>query len=196
VPVSIEQLAVELAATPREIRACAWQLRRHASSLGLRDPEFVTEELADQIRRHLPVHRAAIEHRRRSERQRSERLLTANELAAELQVSPATIRQWKSRNYLQPADQKGRQNLYRFGDVLRVSAEVRRRTKTAPEIEWRLERVWDRVVTTRQAAGLINVSSSAIRMWVKRGHLTPVERRNHRMLFVVRDVVAAARRHT
>jgi predicted site-specific integrase-resolvase len=74
---------------------------------------------------------------------------------------------------------------------------VERRTRTTPDdIDPRAERHLDRGVTTNQAANLVKVSPSTIRMWVKRGRLQPMGRHSRQLLFVVRDVVAAARRHT
>ena len=192
--VSIDQLAAELGVTHREIHSCVWDLRRYSSATR---PEFVTEEMADRIRAHLPVLRERTERQLVAREERLNRELTTSEVASEFGVSPNLIRQWKSRKYLQSVGKSGRSNLYRFADVNRVLHEVERRTGTTPgDIDRRAERHLDRGVTTNQAADLAKVSPSTIRMWVKRGHLQPVGRHSRQLLFVVRDVVAAARRHT
>jgi DNA-binding transcriptional MerR regulator len=193
VPISIDRLAAELGVTQLEIRSCVWDLRRYSSAL---HPEFVTGEMADRIRAHLPVLRERTERRRVAREERLNLELTTSEVASEFGVSPSQIRQWKSRRYLQSVGKSGRSSLYRFADVSRVLDDVERRTRTTPDdIDRRAERHLDRGVTTNQAANLVKVSPSTIRMWVKRGHLQPVGRHSRQLLFVVRDVVAAARRH-
>lgn len=195
--ISIQRLAAELDATSSEIRSCAWDLRRHGSSFR---PKFVTEEFAAAIRVHLPIYRQKIERRRQSVRDRQNRPLTAKDLAAELGLAPTTIRQWKARGYLEPVGKSGRELLYRFGDVANAADLVGRRTKAVPQVGWHvdqlLEKHADRGLTTNEAARLIGVSPSTLRMWVKRGHLKPVGRHGRQLLFVVRDVAAAADRHT
>jgi DNA-binding transcriptional MerR regulator len=152
--------------------------------------------MADRIRAHLPVLRERTERRRVAREERLNLELTTSEVASEFGVSPSQIRQWKSRRYLQSVGKSGRSSLYRFADVSRVLDDVERRARTTPDdIDRRAERHLDRGVTTNQAANLVKVSPSTIRMWVKRGHLQPVGRHSRQLLFVVRDVVAAARRH-
>lgn len=192
-PITIDRLAAELGVTPREIHRCVWDLRRYSTAV---HPEFVTEEMANRIRAHLPILRERTERRRIAREERLNRQLTTSEAASEFGVSPSQIRQWKSRKYLQSVGKSGRSNLYRFADVSRVLHDVERRTRTTPDdIDRRAELHLDRGVTTNQAANLVKVSPSTIRMWVKRGHLRPLGSHSRQLLFVVRDVVAAARRN-
>jgi DNA-binding transcriptional MerR regulator len=194
VPISIDRLAAELGVTQREIRSCVWDLRRYSSAM---HPEFVTGDMADRIRAHWPILRERTERQRVAREERLNQELTTSEVASEFGVSPNQIRQWKSRRYLQSVGKSGRSSLYRFADVSRVLHDVERRTRTTPDdIDPRAERHLDRGVTTNQAANLVKVSPSTIRMWVKRGRLQPMGRHSRQLLFVVRDVVAAARRHT
>ena len=160
VPISIDRLAAELGVTQREIRSCVWDLRRYSSAM---HPEFVTEEMAERIRAHLPVLRERTERRRVAREERLNLELTTSEVASEFGVSPSQIRQWKSRKYLQSVGKSGRSNLYRSADVSRVLHDVERRTRTTPnDIDRRAEGHLDWGVTTHLAANLVKVSPSTI----------------------------------
>lgn len=111
-------------------------------------------------------------------------------------VRPATIRQWVARGYLTPLpDVRGRKHLYATDDVRRTHRDVRSRIKVPTGMPLALRpRDLDALVTGSDAAALVGVSPSTIRMWVKRGHLAPTSGSPRRQLFKVVDVLRAARR--
>lgn len=64
----------------------------------------------------------------------SDVLLTAEEVAAEVGVAPATIYVWVSRGAISPVDKRGRLNLFRLSDAFeaeRTRKRKHRRRKAA-----------------------------------------------------------------
>lgn len=103
-------------------------------------------------------------------------LLGAGRAAREAGVVPATVRQWVARGHLQRADTttSGRA-LYRRGDVTAAARTASERTRRAPAPQRVDPRLMCRPVTAAEAASIVGVSPSTIRMWVHRGHLHPVD---------------------
>lgn len=191
-PIGIDSLSSELGVTRAELMRCIHYLRRYSSAWR---PEFVTDEFADVVRAQLPVLQARWEKQQRAREDRADRQLSTTEAAAELQVTAAQIRQWASRGYLQPVGRSGRSQLYRLGDLDRVKAQARVRTRRPPGGASELPRDLDKLVPTPIAAKIARVSPSTVRGWVQRGHLRPVGRHRRRLVFTIRDVIAAANRH-
>lgn len=50
-------------------------------------------------------------------------LLTVDELAAELGISPGTIYVWRARGFIEPATKRGRFHLYSLADGFRCERE-------------------------------------------------------------------------
>lgn len=101
-------------------------------------------------------------------------LLSAREVARELRVTAAAVRQWASRGYLQASSTQGREKLYRRGDAISAQRTASRKTLQAPAPFPVPPSLLQRPVTTREAARIGGVSESTIRMWVHRGRLTPL----------------------
>ncbi|WP_306306532.1 helix-turn-helix domain-containing protein [Nocardia vinacea] len=130
-------------------------------------------------------------------------LVTAREAWDIIRVKPATIRKWVSRGYLQNVGHRGRAALYDRDDLERVRLRIHHRTNTSP-IWPRLEvpaNYFNRLITTTEAAKLLDVAPSTVRSWVTRGHLVPARhhlvpvrqgRRSH--VFTIGSVLAAGRR--
>lgn len=130
--------------------------------------------------------------------------VTAGEVARQLGVSPATVRQWVARGYLAPEGKRGSANLFNLDTVRAVQSQTAaRRPRTAGDAigsrgyvePWaeQLRNRLDDIVTGPRAAELVGVAPSTVRMWVARGYLTP-HTPGARPLFRVRDVLAVRRR--
>jgi len=122
--------------------------------------------------------------------------VTAEEAALLCGVKPATIRQWASRGYLTPVGQRGRSLLYDSRQLARARDEVRDRNRTGPPLASTARlRSKDLVALVHgdEAARLVGVAPSTIRMWVLRRRLRPLDQPG-RPLFRVEDVLRAARR--
>ena len=122
--------------------------------------------------------------------------VTAEEAARLCGVKPATVRQWASRGYLTAVGKRGRSHLYDSRQLARDQDDVRDRTRTGPPLAStaRLRsKDLDAVVHGDEAARLVGVAPSTIRMWVLRRRLRPVDQPG-RPLFRVEDVMRAARR--
>lgn len=57
----------------------------------------------------------------------NEELYTAEEVAAQVGVKPATIYTWTARGFLRPVGKRGRYNLYRLADVFICEATRKRK---------------------------------------------------------------------
>lgn len=122
--------------------------------------------------------------------------VTAEEAARLCGVKPATVRQWASRGYLTAVGKRGRSHLYDSRELSRAQDDVRDRTRTSPPLTAtaRLRsKDLDAVVHGDEAARLVGVAPSTIRMWVLRRWLRPIDQPG-RPLFRVKDVIRAARR--
>ena len=108
-------------------------------------------------------------------------LLTAVEAARYLDVQPATIRKWVTRGYLQRSGTRGTAALYVRREVERAGLQTLLRTHRVQE-PWSAPR-YQRPITALEASRLVGVSPSTIRMWVKRGHLSPTGRDGNKHLF-------------
>ncbi|WP_372461029.1 translation initiation factor IF-2 N-terminal domain-containing protein [Rhodococcus yananensis] len=124
-------------------------------------------------------------------------LLTVAEAAEALRIRPATIRKWASRGYLQRIGSRGRAALYDRDELWQVKHLTRSRTNRPPlsgPVLYLPKKYHNRLITTAEAARLLDVAPSTIRSWVTRGHLTPAGRhRGH--LFAVGDVLDTAQKH-
>jgi DNA-binding transcriptional MerR regulator len=121
--------------------------------------------------------------------------VTTTEAARLCGVRAATIRQWASRGYLRAVGRRGRSQLYDPLDLRRVQAEAQARTRRPPAPRSNVRsKDLDSLVTGSEAARIVGVSPSAIRMWVARGHLRPTSRVGRQSLFKVVDVLRATRR--
>ncbi|WP_454199352.1 helix-turn-helix domain-containing protein [Nocardia sp. Marseille-Q1738] len=123
-------------------------------------------------------------------------LVTARQAWAIIGVRPATLRKWVSRGYLQNVGHRGRAALYDRDDLERVRLRTQRRTNASPF--WPQLRVpthyFSRLITTAEAAKLLDVAPSTVRSWVTRGHLVPVRRSRRGHLFTTGSVLMAGRR--
>ncbi|MFI6428397.1 translation initiation factor IF-2 N-terminal domain-containing protein [Promicromonospora sp. NPDC050880] len=121
-------------------------------------------------------------------------LLSAREVARELGVTAAAVRQWASRGYLQASSMQGRKKLYRRGDAISAQRTAHRKTLRTPAPFPVPPSLLQRPVTTREAARICGVAESTIRIWVHRGRLAPLPKgsgRGHRFDPMV--VLATAR---
>ena len=99
-------------------------------------------------------------------------LLTARRAAREVRVVPATLRQWIARGHLERAGTNTAGHvLYRRCDVERAARETSARTRRTPPPARVAPVLMRRPVTALEAARMVGVSPSTIRMWVHRGHL-------------------------
>ena len=121
-------------------------------------------------------------------------LLSAREVARELRVTAAAVRQWASRGYLRADSMQGREKLYRRGDAISAQRTASQKTRRAPAPFSVPRSLIQRPVTTREAALICGVAESTIRMWVHRGRLAPLPKgfgKGHR--FDPMAVLATAR---
>lgn len=123
-------------------------------------------------------------------------LLTARSAAREVSVVPATLRQWIARGHLERAGTNtAGQVLYRRGDVERAARETAARTRRTPPAARVAPVLMRRPVTALEAARMVGVSPSTIRMWVHRGHLRALDM-TRPMRFDPVHVLQVARRRT
>lgn len=132
--------------------------------------------------------------------------LTTAEAAAAYRVAPATIRQWVHRGHLNPLRREGRTVVFAAREVNRAAIATGDRNKQpggplargrfdeAPAGRGLSARLMAQLVTTDVAARAVQVSPSTIRSWRKRGHLRPATDRGRTSLYLLADVVSAARR--
>lgn len=97
-----------------------------------------------------------------------------------------------TRGYLQRSGTRGTAALYMRSDAERAGRQTHLRTPRVQE-PWSAPR-YRRPITALEASGLVGVSKSTIRMWVKRGHLSPIGRDGNKHLFDPLHVLRAARR--
>lgn len=122
--------------------------------------------------------------------------VTTSEAARLCRVRPATIRQWASRGYLTAAAWRGRSPLYDSQQLRRAQRDVAARTLKGPPLGPTVGlrgKDLDALIYGAEAATLVGVAPSTIRMWALRGRLRPVDQPG-RPLFRVSDVLRAARR--
>ncbi|WP_353952521.1 MerR family transcriptional regulator [Knoellia sp. S7-12] len=132
--------------------------------------------------------------------------ITTAEAAQAYGVSPATIRQWVRRGRLQPTRNQGRTLIFSARDVSRAALTTGDRNRQPGGA---LRRDDDRrqpaalgisaalmheLVTADVAARAAGVAASTIRVWKHRGHLSAAEHSGRTPLYLLADVVAAARR--
>lgn len=123
--------------------------------------------------------------------------LTTAEAARLCKVRPATIRQWVARGYLVAVGREGRSAVYATADVRRAQADVLARSTPTPSIDTELplrSADLESLVNDAEAAELVDVAPSTIRMWVHRGHLKPAPDAEGPRKFTVQAVLVAARR--
>jgi len=123
-------------------------------------------------------------------------VILTHEAARACRVSASTIRQWVTRGYLAPTGRQGRELTFAASDVRDSQIARQSRTKSGSAVipRWLRARDMDALITTKEAASLLGVSASTIRMWVKRGIIAPQSRAQRRNLYQVKDVITAARR--
>lgn len=139
------------------------------------------------------------------------REVTTRDVADLLQVTPACVRQWVARGYLNPVRKLGPSHVFRTADVCAARDQIWKRRKatsdTGPipgEDKWshpNIHRPMDQIpykdrdtaITIDEAAALIGVSTSTIRSWIHRGHLVPLPSSTPRSTRLrTGDVVSAA----
>lgn len=120
--------------------------------------------------------------------------MTTQEAAEEFEVSAATIRQWVRRGHLRAAGSQGRAQVYRHSDLERARAATRSSTRRTPPPRPTPHGLALRPISTAEAAAVIGVAPSTIRMWVHRGLLRPLPDRGRGHRFDLTDVLRTARR--
>lgn len=111
-------------------------------------------------------------------------------------VRPATIRAWASRGYLTAVGRAGRTSLYDLQQVEAARDAVAARTPLGPPVRTAVRlrsKDLEALVHGSEAAAIVGVAPSTIRMWVLRGRLRPLAQPG-RPLFQVGDVLRSARR--
>ena len=139
--------------------------------------------------------------------------LTAKDIEYRFDVQLSTIRKWVQRGYLTPVGSVGRAHIYNRSDVERVQQETAGRSKSYkfegvrgaqpavanPSISGISSRrdqsrvLADQMLDSTEAANLVAVATSTIRVWVNRGHLHPAGRVGRKHLYRALDVLGAAR---
>lgn len=132
--------------------------------------------------------------------------LTTAQAAAAYGLAPATIRQWVRRGHLSPLRRQDRALVFAARDVHRAAVETGDRnkqpggplsrggTRRQPAGRGLSGQLMARLVPADVAARAVDVSPSTIRSWQTRGHLHASAHRGRTPLYLLADVVAAARR--
>lgn len=183
-PVPVSVVCTWLGTTRAEISGL---LRDRARSY-LRG-DTLTAWQVDTVGRELASYRDEVEKRRLAEEIRDQSLITTAEAAEAFDVTIATIRKWVSRGYLRPVTQRGRSNVFRYGEVRRAKARRRQREKPKATLLAPVSQT-ARYVTVKWAAEQLEVSRSTLRMWVHRGLLKPAGRKGNRLVFDVNEINA------
>ncbi len=210
VALRVYALARELGVTSRELRDCLWQLGQPVSSAAT-PLAAATEAAARACFQKQPGDAPTRPGAQRPPRpyrgdadwwdhddpwHRCPDQVTTAEAARLSGVRPATIRAWASRGYLAAVGRQGRSPLYDPRQLAEAQDAVAARTRAGPSITppVRLRsKDLDALVYGPEAAAIVGVAPSTIRMWVLRGRLRPVDHPG-RPLFRVSDVLRAARR--
>lgn len=150
-------------------------------------------------------HSSDDDHRSLGSDLRYQRELTTRDVAELLHVTPATVRRWVARGHLMPIRQEGPANVFDGGDVHAAfdNISTRRRATGEPSREgWPTaarkpaERIptkhYDALVSTAEAAQLLEVNASTVRSWIHRGYLKPAAATGP-VLIRLGDAVVAAR---
>ena len=123
----------------------------------------------------MPEMQARWEKQRQAREDRANHQLSTTEAAIGVPVTPAQIRQWAARGYINAVGRSGRHQLYRRGHLDAAKREVRAGTRQPPGGAREDPSIGHRGVTTEMAARIAKISPSTIRSWVWRGHLDPAE---------------------
>ncbi|GGB19452.1 hypothetical protein GCM10011492_06600 [Flexivirga endophytica] len=121
--------------------------------------------------------------------------VATTEAAKRSGIPAATLRQWVKRGILIPAHTTARGHWF---DMDRVF-DAKHRISHNNAKYWPMRQVdigsrdLDALITGPEAARLYGLSPSTVRMWVKRGHVTPAKP-GPRPLFRVQDILRAAHR--
>lgn len=156
----------------------------------------LTPRFIDELASALPAYREAQAQDEARRLTRRSELLTAAQASRELQVTPDVIRQWSARGHLSPAGKQGRLNLYRRDALQAAQSQVAARRKVTKRTDrWFSEAEMDKHVTTTTAARAVNISSSTLRMWAKRGCIKPTGVHKGQLVFRFGDVFTFSNRN-
>lgn len=187
-------VAARLDATIEELRGC---LGSRGGLVWLEPNTLISPHLIKQLAADLPAYKARQAKRERVAAEKEAALLTTAQAAEMFGVTPEAVRQWTTRGYLKPIGKLGHGNLYRYRDVKSAAAAVDRRTAPEPHVDYTVdESDHSKNVTTAIAGRIVGVKPGTIRMWIQRGHLTPVGRYRGRLVFRLGDVINVAQRGT
>ncbi len=120
-------------------------------------------------------------------------LVTAREASKYLPIRPATVRQWEHRGYVQSVGRRERAKTYQLS-ALQAAFEDRR-AAALPRARVNVPaKHFDAMVSGPEAAALLGVAQSTLRMWVKRGRLTRDAGTDRRPQYRLESIMNASRR--
>lgn len=116
--------------------------------------------------------------------------VTTSQAATLAGVTPATIRQWASRNLIASTGRAGREGTYSRDAVRTVSGEMRTRRQARSVAPDYVPHTHDATeVTLTEAARFFGLSPATLRSWAHRGHLEPTgNTHGSRSLYRIADV--------